>query len=335
MEKLQGIIVGRTRVGDAGLAHLERLKGLLSLDLGKTAVTDAGMAPIAGFSELQYVNLSGNRVSDAGVVHLANLKKLRKLMLNGTRVTDAGLTQMFNLPLPPLASLELRGARVSATGAAAIRSIFPKIDLDWWEPNRRAAEAVLGAGGAVRVRADGNGSEALIKSLSALPAQYFRLTAVIVAAGRRPSNELIQMLAALNDPEFDDLQEVDLSGAAITDADLEQLATLPCRRLVLNGTPLAGPGLSHLRKMPRLTDLSLECPSLTFLGMQYVAELKNLKRLSLAHSGVNDASIKHLSRLVNLREVDLTGTMVTAKGIAELKAALPMCQIKSGAVGAQ
>ena len=87
----------------------------------------------------------------------------------------------------------------------------------------------------------------------------------------------------------------------------------------------------HLNKMPRLIDLRLGCPTLSCLGVRYVGELKHLKRLSLAGSGATDASLERLQDLVRLHQLDLTDTKVTAKGIAQLKKALPKCDIKGAA----
>jgi hypothetical protein len=230
-----------------------------------------------------------------------------------------------------LADLDLSDTRVSAAGAAAVTSLFPDLQLQWWEPNRRAAEAVLAAGGSVRVRATGQTADAVVKTVAALPNDYFRLTGATLSTGRKPPPAVLQVLAALTDAEFDDFKELDVSGSALTDADLQPLAALPCQRLVLNRNPLTGPGLAQLKDMPHLTDLDLECPSLSFLGVRYVGELKRLERLSLAGTGATDASLSALHGLVHLRELNLTGTKVTADGVAALKAAVPACVVKQGA----
>jgi hypothetical protein len=232
------------------------------------------------------------------------------------------------LPPPPLDVLDLSGSRVSATGASAVKGILPRVRLEWWEPNRRAAQAVLAGDGSVSVRVGARGTDHAVKDTAALPADYFRLTRVRFAGGRKPPRELLLLLGALNDPDFDDLEEVDLSDSTISDADLGSLGTLACRRLILDRSPVSGPGLVHLKGLPRLTDLSLGCPNLLFLGVAYVGELKGLERLSLASSGATDASLKSLYGLAKLRVIDLSGTKVTAEGVAALRKALPTCDIK-------
>jgi hypothetical protein len=258
---------------------------------------------------------------------------LERLYLNGTRVSDAGLLRFSNPPLPPLTTLDLSGCRVSATGAAALKGILPRLHLDWWEPNRRAAEAVLAAGGSVRVRVAPRGEDTPIKSVSELPADYFRLTRASLTGVRQPSRDALCQLAFPGDPEFDDLDTVDLSNSGVTDADLECLKTLSCRRLVLDRVTVCGPGLVHLKNLPRLSELSLACPSLSFLGIRYVGELKSLKRLSLAGSGATDDSLNSLHGLANLTDLDLTGTKVTAAGVAALRKELPHCNVRTGPAG--
>jgi Leucine-rich repeat (LRR) protein len=333
VQHLLGLDLTDTRVSDAGLAHLAGLTGLQNLRLSGTLVTDPGLAHLAGMKDMEQLRLTRTHVHDAGLVHLEAMKKLRELYLDGTGVTDAGLMQLLSLPLPPLQVLDLSGSRVSATGAAAVKGILAGARVEWWEPNRRAAEAVLAAGGSVHVRAMPRGSDVLVKTAAALPADYFRLTRASLQGLGKPSHEVLVPLANLTDPEFDDLDEVDLTASAVSDVDLESLGSLTCRRLVLNRCPVAGPGLVHLKKLARMTDLSVECPSLSFLGVRYAGELKQLERLSLAGSGATDASLKNLHDLVRLREIDLTGTKVTAEGVTSLRKVLPMCDVKAVPTG--
>jgi Leucine-rich repeat (LRR) protein len=333
LRNLQRLDVAGTPVSDTGLACLDALSHLRSLDLSNTRVTDATMARVGALKELSRLQLANTAVTDKGLAHLESVKQLEFLRLDGTRVSDAGLVHLLNPPPAPLGALELRGCRVSATGAVAFKGIFPRTQLIWWEPNRRAAEAVFAAGGSVHVRATPRGDDTPIKSATGLPADYFRLTRAGLTGMRKPPRDALGLLAALGDPEFDDLDTVDLSDSVVADADLESLKTLSCRRLILDRTPVCGPGLVHLKNLPRLTELRLACPTLSFLGMRYVEELKDLKhlkRLSLAGSGATDDSLKHLHVLKGLEDLDLTGTKVTAEGAAALRKELPKCNVRTG-----
>jgi len=46
MKELKELILFDTQVTDAGLVHLEGMKGLKTLDLNKTKITDAGLKNI-------------------------------------------------------------------------------------------------------------------------------------------------------------------------------------------------------------------------------------------------------------------------------------------------
>lgn len=80
--------LGRTRVGDAGLAHLSKWENLRALDLTRTAVTSAGLAALAGLRSLEALNLTDTAVDDSGLVHLKALSELKRVWLFGTQVTQ-------------------------------------------------------------------------------------------------------------------------------------------------------------------------------------------------------------------------------------------------------
>jgi hypothetical protein len=57
---------------DQGLAHLEMLKGLESLDLSGTQLTDAGLKHLKGLTKLERLNLNYTDVTEAGISDLQN-----------------------------------------------------------------------------------------------------------------------------------------------------------------------------------------------------------------------------------------------------------------------
>jgi hypothetical protein len=71
---LEGLDLGITKVGDAGLAHLKGLKKLRGLVLIGRPVTDAGLAHVREIPNLGYVDLTQTKATPAGV---ADLKKAR------------------------------------------------------------------------------------------------------------------------------------------------------------------------------------------------------------------------------------------------------------------
>jgi Leucine-rich repeat (LRR) protein len=198
-----------TGIGDTGLALLRPLRNLKVLRLADGGITNLGLNSLRSFHDLESLDLSGTKVDDAGIAQLKELPKLRRLCLNATRVTDVAIDSIASCRL--LFQLELRGARVSSNGRAALEKFLPGSQLQWSEPNRTAAESVLGAGGTVRVRTRAASDERVVEKLGGLPAGYFLLTSVQLArAGKLPA-DLPEKLTALRDPEFDGLTAVDLA----------------------------------------------------------------------------------------------------------------------------
>jgi Leucine-rich repeat (LRR) protein len=249
--------------------------------------------------------------------------------------------------------LHLQDARVSAKGYANLKAVLPGVRVDWSERNRTAAETVLTGGGKISIRTEGQKEDRPVKAAGELPSEYFQVTRVCLAGVPKRLDDLVLKLSALNDPDFDHLEVLDLSGqpiqdcrpfeglthlkdlslgrTKIDDAGLESLKNLKgLRRLVLDDCPINGTGLRHLKDLNNLTELSLACPSLKDLGMVFLSSLTKLERLSLAGSNQSDEGLKHLFRLTHLQELDLTGTKVSAAGKASLLKVLPKCRILDG-----
>jgi len=69
---LEELSLRTTRVTDAGLVHVGRLKRLKRLDLSRTRITDSGLKELYPLKRLATLNLDGTDVSPQGV---SSLKK--------------------------------------------------------------------------------------------------------------------------------------------------------------------------------------------------------------------------------------------------------------------
>ncbi len=114
-----------------------------------------------------------------------------------------------------------------------------------------------------------------------------------------------KVFAALKD--VTNLQELDLAGVQLTDADLAQIAGLKNLRVL------------HLEKTP-----------LTDAGLAHVKGLTNLTYLNLYATAVTDAGLPQLNSLTNLKSLYVFETKVTDAGIAALKQALPKLNVVKG-----
>lgn len=83
-----------TKVSDATLAEVAKLKNLQKLHLEQTSVTDAGLKNLKGLEHLEYLNLYGTAITDAGLAELAGMKSLKTVYLWQTKVTETGLMNL-------------------------------------------------------------------------------------------------------------------------------------------------------------------------------------------------------------------------------------------------
>ena len=86
--------LGGTKITDASLTEIGKLKNLNKLHLEYTSVTDAGLQNLKTLPYLEYLNLIGTKVTDSGLQNLANLKALRNVYVWKSVVTEAGITQL-------------------------------------------------------------------------------------------------------------------------------------------------------------------------------------------------------------------------------------------------
>ena len=130
----------------------------------------------------------------------------------------------------------------------------------------------------------------------------WRTANVRLAAGTKHDPKIFTLLK-----DVANLQELDIAGLPITDADLAQLAGLTNLRVM------------HLEKTPT-TDAMLA----------HLKGLKNLTYLNLYGTQVTDAGLPQLKELTNLKSLYVFETKVTDAGIAALKQTLPNARIVKG-----
>ena len=129
------------------------------------------------------------------------------------------------------------------------------------------------------------------------------------------------------------LRELYLAKTAVTDAGLVHLDGLTnLRILCLNRTAVTDAGLDNLDRLPDINWLYLKGTAVTGSGFVTTNGFANVEWLFLSETKVTDAGLAGLRRLTNLRflqlEDQLEDAAITAKGMEELKSALPNCNIR-------
>jgi len=350
---------------EAGLKHVTRLKRLRVLNLSYLPLTDGGLGQLAPLTNLQHLVLDHTPVTDAGVAQLKQLPQLEILFLGHTRVTGNGLTELQGLKslhvvclkgssnvgdsavaslssFRNLTDLDVSDTRITAKGFKTLKAGLPaRVRVIWTEPNAAAAKAVITAGGTLEIHSQKSGAERSVKELAEIPSDQFKISAVSLAVSRGPHDDVF---AALVNPDVDLLTSLDLTGAALSDANWQRVKTLPhLRRLTLADTAVRSPGpeefesraqlegldltgtetddagLERLRSLPRLTTLVLDRTRITDAGLTHLAELASLKVLTLRYTAITDEGLKRLQGMKNLQFLKLSGTRVSDAGLAHLR----------------
>ncbi len=204
----------------------------------------------------------------------------------------------------------------------------PKAD----DPDRRAAEWVLGVGGSVKVKV-GSGSPIKMSTLDALPERAFRLQTIEVRniktfdesklvhfEGLSGLNTFVASQSALSDQGLEYLSRIKtlsnlyLSETSITDQGVRHIRNLNLVELTLHHTSLTDAGLSHLRGMSNLESLTLMNTSVTGSGLADLAGMKKLRSISLGgYEAIFDHStLEHLRPLTGLRQLQLNDSTTDA-----------------------
>jgi Leucine-rich repeat (LRR) protein len=266
LTRLQFLFLSQCRgVGDAGLAHVSRLKGLRVLSLNDTRTTDAGLDSVEGLPDLRELHLAGTRITDAGLLRLRTLTRLETLTISDTPVTDAGLTHLRLFK--NLTRLNVSTSAITDRGIASLRAL-PKlqaVDLGGTRLTKSALLQLQECKGLRELCLDGNGwvDDDCLKVILKLKRIWFlSLRKTAVSDGGLKYLKALEELrhlslcdTAVSDTglahvgELENLEFLDLSGSRVTDAGLESLRKLTVLRdLDLTRTRVTPEGAARLRK---------------------------------------------------------------------------------------
>jgi hypothetical protein len=84
----------RTQLGDKGLDRLRKLTKLETLLIGGTKVTDAGLVHLKPFTRLRKLSLFQTQVSDQGIAQLKLMGSLEVLLIGGSKITPLGAEEL-------------------------------------------------------------------------------------------------------------------------------------------------------------------------------------------------------------------------------------------------
>ncbi len=142
LHDLRFLSLAETRVGDAGLVHLQSLTHLQELHLDHSDITDEGLQLLATLPNLEILDLKGTKITDAGLVHVGRLTGLKGLYLTRTAIIDAGLVYLRSLS--KLETLILWDTAIGDAGLEHLKSLQHLKEAILWntQVSRQGAEAL-------------------------------------------------------------------------------------------------------------------------------------------------------------------------------------------------
>jgi len=217
LTRLENLNVYGNQVTEAGLAHLEALPGLRTLELrGAVPEPDAWLPHLEGLAELRSLVITNARMTDTTFKYLTTLRRLEDLALRDSEITDAGLAHLPRLS--NLRTLEFRDTIVPDAELEQMTSLHKLSSLTLWgTPTTDAGVAHL----------------AELASLESLDLAGTQIT----DAGLAHLTRLAK------------LKELSLSDTGITDAGLVHLMCIPKLASVrVRGTQISRQGVEVLMK---------------------------------------------------------------------------------------
>ncbi len=119
-----------------------------------------------------------------------------------------------------------------------------------------------------------------------------------------------------------------LGGTAVTDRGLAHFRA--CKSLLsldVKGTQVTNEGLMNFRGCVTVTRLYISDTAVGDAGLDVFRGCKGLTLFEAERSQVSDAGLAQLRHHTALRDVYLTGSGITARGVADLREALPGCNV--------
>jgi len=244
MRNLESLSLPST-ITDTGAAHLAGLNKLKSLQLGGP-ITDAGISRLAGLQNLEELELWCDRITDAGIAHIATLTNLRTLMLGNCRMTNAGLAELARLK--SLEKLTIRMTNITLSG------------LNRLNPLKNLRELTVKYIARDEEPLDISGLTALERLTLSLDSQY------------EHRDEDLACLSKLTR-----LKTLGISPhKGVTGAGLRHLAGLTgLERLSVGGKALTDDDLAHLTGMKKLTNMTIS-GDFTDKGLRHLESLQIL-----------------------------------------------------------
>ena len=307
MPELVNLDLNWTKVTGSGFSHLAELPKL-TLISPPSGCGDAGLAHLAKIRTLTGVFSNFEHVTDTGFEELAQIKGLARLSLGSQHMTNAGLRHIGAMPALRELILEGTGPRITVAGLAEFAK---QSDIEWLAlRNVRLTEP-----------ADGAGKIETEPPLQAL--RDFRnlkdLEIAQLIAERGPATELDLPVLA----ELQTLEHLSVTHRPMSPRTLAYASRMPkLKSFDFSENVVEDKDVANLRGFPSLRKLSLPLTRLTDTGLAALTRFTQLEELTIG-GPITDAGLLALKSLPKLKYLEIGSPHVTAQGLSTLQAAMP------------
>lgn len=314
-------------ITDGSLAAVAGLESgtdqITEINAAGSKLTNEGLAALERLPALASLNLESTAIDDNGCDEIAKARGLTTLMMDGGRVTDVGAAQLSNLPA--LKVLHLNRARLTVEGFR-ILSTLPELEEVWLDESSITDQGLLFLSSAVKLKRLKLAKTSITDNGIAQLSKLDQLEYLDISyTGLRGEGLLkLSQAKALKNMKF-----LSVQGTAIGDAGGRAIAAMKS----LEGLDLGSlPSMKdvHLvamiKNLDELTYLNLhDSTGISSAGLIPFRKHQKLEKLHLTGglNLINDAGLGNLKDIKTLKELQLGGTGCTPFGIAALREAIP------------
>jgi Leucine-rich repeat (LRR) protein len=285
------------------ISQLQVLPALTAVDLGGARVTDKSAGKLAKITGLTAIYLDHSEITGETLKALTGLKGLVWLDVGATKVTGADLSTIAQMPR----LVHLFAARIGATDED-LAALEPMTELRSLDLSNNA----ITAAGLKRL----TGAKGLTTLRFARP-QY------PTDKKKTFGDDDVPVIA-----EFKELEELDLSGTAITNKGFQALtACTKLKVLKLTRTSVSFAGITGMDNLTALTRLEAEITPVDDEGVKVIGQLPALETAYLSATKITGKELVALSACKNLKYLSLNGTVTTDSGLLQLSKSTSLVQV--------
>jgi Leucine-rich repeat (LRR) protein len=242
--------------------------------------------------------------------------------LKGAKITDPIMKDL--LEFPSLTRVDLRDApNVTATGIADLARVkkLQTLELQGAVVSDDAAKALAVATGLTELKlSEGGLTDDGVKDFAALT----KLQSLTLLKNAKIRGTTVPALVTLKE-----LTNLSVSGCTLGDlAGWSALKKLPkLTNLSLTSAEVTDAGLKELGQVAQLTSITLDGSPITDAGLHELVRMKALQRLSVLDTKITEKAVPILSEMKQLTYLNVSEKQIGKDGAEALKKALPKCDV--------